>query len=198
MKGIKRFFALFAVIAAVFAMTAPVPAESAELKSIVTYFSVSGHTEQVADWIADLIGADKFRITPKTPYDPATDLSQTARRDPNSRVNTENKDDAARPEIAGTVDDIAKYDVIFVGHPIWFGKAPKVVRTFLESLDLSGKTIVTFCTSGSSEIGDTSEQLRSSFADSAKLVVGKSFRSPARGDVSSWLKTLGLGFNPKD
>lgn len=166
-------------------------------KTLVVYFSVFGHTETVAGYIADAIGADMYRIEAEKPYDPEVDLGQTARRDANSRVNIEDQNEGARPGVVGQVDNMAEYEVIFLGHPIWFGKAPKVVRTFLEKHDLSGKTIVTFCTSGSSEIGDSSTQLRSSFGDSAKLIVGRSFRNATRKDAVGWINSIGLGYNAK-
>lgn len=169
----------------------------AESKVLVAYFSTSGHTEKVAEYIADALGADKFAITPAQPYDVEVDLSSAAKRDANSRVSLEDKDDGARPAITGAVDDMGKYDIVFLGHPIWFGKAPKVVRTFLEAHDLAGKTIVTFCTSGSSEIGDSSQELRSSFDSSAKLLVGRTFRNAPREEVVKWINSLELGLDAK-
>lgn len=169
-----------------------VAASAADQKILVVYFSETGHTQEIAGFIADSTKAEQYRITAADPYT-EKDLSNAAKRDPNSRVNKENKDDSARPAIAGDMPKVSDYDVIFVGYPIWFGHAPKIIRTFLEAADLSGKTIVTFCTSGSSEIGGSTDELRGSLSNTAKLHVGRSFRSATRADVVSWINSLGIG-----
>lgn len=193
----KIFIAVLTLLAAVSFFSASAFAADGGQKVLVTFFSTSGHTSEIAGYIADSLGADKFRITPADPYDEERDLSPSAKRDKNSRVNIEDQDDAARPGIADKVDNIADYDIIFVGYPIWFGKAPKIVHTFLEAHDLAGKTVVTFCTSGSSEIAGSSEPLRGSMDGSVKLIVGKTLRNASRADVVNWVNSLELGLTAK-
>lgn len=194
----KRFsIAVLALLAAVSLFSATALAADGGQKVLVTFFSTSGHTSEIAGYIADSLGADKFQITPAEPYDEQEHLSPSARRDQNSRVNVEDQNDAARPAIASKVENIADYDIIFVGYPIWFGKAPKIVHTFLEAHDLAGKTVVTFCTSGSSEIGESSKPLRGSMDSSTKLVVGKTLRNATRADVVNWVNSLELGLTAK-
>lgn len=121
-----------------------------EKKILVTYFSCSGVTARVAQKLAQTIKADLFEIRSAQPYT-AADLNWT---DQDSRSSREMKDEGSRPAIAESVD-VAQYDVVFVGFPIWWGIAPRIIETFLESYDLAGKTVVPFCTSGGSGVGKT-------------------------------------------
>ena len=116
---------------------------------LVAYFSASGVTARVAREIAEATGADLYEIEPAEPYT-AADLDWTDRR---SRSTLEMNDDACRPAIAGAGVDLAGYDTVFVGFPIWWGVEPRVVDTFFDSHDFSGKTMVPFATSGGSGIG---------------------------------------------
>lgn len=116
---------------------------------LVAYFSASGVTARVAREIAEATGADLYEIEPAEPYT-AADLDWTDRR---SRSTLEMNDDACRPAIAGADVDLAGYDTVFVGFPIWWGVEPRVVDTFFDSHDFSGKTMVPFATSGGSGIG---------------------------------------------
>ena len=118
-------------------------------KTLVAYFSASGVTKKLAQTLADAIGADLFAIEPKVPYTRA-DLNWM---DKQSRSTIEMQNPASRPEIAGTCANIADYDTVFVGFPIWWYVAPTIVNTFLESCDLTGKTVVPFATSGGSGMG---------------------------------------------
>ena len=118
-------------------------------KTLVAYFSASGVTKKLAQTLADAIGADLFAIEPKVPYTRA-DLNWM---DKQSRSTIEMQNPASRPEIAGTCANIADYDTVFVGFPIWWYVAPTIVNTFLESCDLTGKTVVPFATSGGSGLG---------------------------------------------
>ena len=122
---------------------------------LVAYFSASGITEKLAKRIADMEGADLFEIQPKIHYTDA-DLDW---RDENSRSTIEMKNPASRPEIAHKVDDMDKYDTIYVGFPIWWYVAPTIINTFLESYNLEGKKIIPFATSGGSDYGKTTEKL---------------------------------------
>lgn len=155
-------------------------------KKLVAYFSASGVTAKVAETLSEAIGADLYEITPKVPYTKA-DLDWM---DSNSRSSLEMKDLNSRPEIAGKRDNMAEYDVIYVGFPIWWYVAPTIINTFLESYDLTGKTIVTFATSGSSGMGKTNEVLKAS-CPNAKLVEGKVVKSTASKDeLAMWAEGL--------
>lgn len=125
-------------------------------KILVAYFSCTGRTERAAKDLAAATGADLYEIAPAVPYTRA-DLNWT---DKSSRSTTEAKDPSARPALGGRAADIAGHDVIFVGFPIWWYTAPKIVDTFLESYDFSGKTVVPFATSGGSGMGRTSQDLK--------------------------------------
>ena len=122
---------------------------------LVAYFSATGTTRQVANAIKQNLNADIYEILPTVPYTPA-DLNYG---NPDSRTSKENRDDACRPQISGSVEDLGQYDVIFIGYPIWHGKAPKIIYTFLESYDFAGKTVIPFCTSASSGIGSSATNL---------------------------------------
>lgn len=138
-----------------------------EKKILVCYFSASGVTARTAKTLAKAAKADLFEIKPQVPYTRA-DLDWTNKQ---SRSTVEMKAPASRPAIAGTCVDIAQYDLIFVGFPIWWYVAPTIVNTFLESCALSGKKIVLFATSGGSSFGKTLENLQGS-APGATLVEG--------------------------
>ena len=112
-------------------------------KTLVAYFSATGVTERVAKMIADVTGADLYRITPEQPYT-AADLDW---RNEQSRSSLEMKDPSSRPAIAGKMEDIKTYDVIYLGFPIWWYTAPTIINTFIESNDLHGISIVPFATS---------------------------------------------------
>ena len=125
-------------------------------KQLVAYFSASGVTRKVAQRLAAAIGADIFEICPAEKYTEA-DLDW---RDKNSRSTLEMNDPDCRPKTVGSVDNMADYDAVFLGFPIWWGREPSVVDTFIASHDLSGKAVIPFCTSGGGGYGKTSERLR--------------------------------------
>ena len=118
-------------------------------KNLVVYFSVTGNTKALAETIAETTGADIVEIVPETPYT-SEDINYS---NDSCRANREQNDDSARPAIANKIENINDYDTIYLGYPIWWGTMPKIINTFLESYDLSGKTIMPFCTSGGSGIG---------------------------------------------
>ena len=144
-------------------------------------------TKKLAQTLADAIGADLFEIAPKVPYTRA-DLNWM---DKQSRSTIEMQNPASRPETAGTCANIADYDTVFVGFPIWWYVAPTIVNTFLESCDLTGKTVVPFATSGGSGMGGTNEALAPS-CRGARLLEGKVFRSSTNAEtLCEWAaKTL--------
>lgn len=156
---------------------------------LVAYFSATGSTRGVAEHIADIVGADLFEIAPEEPYTGA-DLDY---RDASSRASREQDDPAARPAIHGEVEDMGQYGVVFLGYPIWHGQAPKIISTFLEGCDLSGKTVIPFCTSGGSGI-DGSEGALNALAPQARWRSGERFGAGAsREAVKDWVDGLELG-----
>lgn len=128
------------------------------MKILVAYFSASGQTAKLAKTLAGVTGGDLFEIAPETAYT-AADLDWM---DKKSRSTIEMKDPKSRPAIAGKVADMAQYDTVFVGFPIWWYQAPRIIETFLESYDFSGKTVIPFATSGGSGMGKTLEGLKGS------------------------------------
>lgn len=125
-------------------------------KTLVAYFSASGTTAHTAKEIAQAVDADLYEIRPAQPYT-AADLDWNDKR---SRSTVEMNDPACRPEIAGAVENMEQYDTIFVGFPIWWYVEPRIVDTFLEGYDFSGKTVIPFATSGGSGIGRAEKSLR--------------------------------------
>lgn len=136
-------------------------------KTLVAYFSASGTTMDVANHLARVTDSDLFAIVPANPYTSA-DLNW---RDKQSRSTREAADPSCRPAITSRVEHIEDYDTIFLGFPIWWYVAPAIINTFLESHDLTGKTVVLFATSGGSRMGKTASVLRAS-APGAKIVDG--------------------------
>lgn len=136
-------------------------------KTLVAYFSASGTTMDVASRLARVTGSDLFAIVPANPYTSA-DLNW---RDKQSRSTLEAADPSCRPAITSRFEHIEDYDTIFLGFPIWWYVAPAIINTFLESYDLTGKTVVLFATSGGSGMGKTASVLRAS-APGAKIVDG--------------------------
>ena len=157
-------------------------------KVLVAYFSCTGTTEKIAGYIADELGAAAYQIIPEMSYTSA-DLNYN---DSSTRATREQNDPTARPVISGTVENMDDYDVIFLGYPIWWGQAPKILYTFVESYDLSGKTVVPFCTSGSSGIGSSAANLGKSAPDATWLAGRRFSGSASRDSVRDWINGLGL------
>ena len=135
--------------------TATEPTEEAA-KTLVVYFSATGNTKAVAEEISRLTGADLYEIVPADPYTDA-DLNYNNN---DCRANQEMNDTSARPAIGSGVIDVSPYDIVFVGYPIWWGTMPRIINTFLDTYDLSGKTVLPFCTSGSSGITQSVSDFR--------------------------------------
>ena len=157
---------------------------------LVVYYSATGNTAQVAQYIADSTGGDLFEIQPVEPYTD-DDLNWT---DDNSRVSQEHADESLRDVelVADTVDNWDQYDTVFIGYPIWWGIAAWPVDGFVEANDFSGKTVIPFCTSSSSGLGE-SGQLLADMAGTGDWQEGQRFRSSAsQEDVQSWIDELGL------
>lgn len=157
---------------------------------LVAYFSATGTTEGVAENIAAGLNADLYEIVPQEPYTDA-DLNYN---DDDSRSTIEMNDPNARPAISGSVENMEQYDIVFIGYPIWWGEAPRIISTFVESYDFSGKTIVPFCTSGGSGIGSSAEDLEE-LTSGAEWLSGSRLRgSDSQEDVMEWVNGLGLNF----
>lgn len=157
-------------------------------RALVVYFSCTNTTKGVAEHIASVTESAMFRIEPEEPYT-AADLDYN---DSSSRANREQNDPSARPVIAGSLENLSDYDVVFLGYPIWWGKAPKIIFTFLESYDFAGKTIVPFCTSHSSGIGSSDTDLHA-LAAQAVWMQGRRFGGNAsESDVRDWIESLNL------
>lgn len=156
-------------------------------KKLVTYFSATGVTAKVADMLADAVGADIHEIRPKFPYTKA-DLNWT---DKQSRSSIEMNNKAFRPEIEHSDFKIDEYDVIFLGFPIWWYVAPTIINTFLESVDLSGKKIILFATSGGSKFGKTAEELKASVNASCEIIEGKLLNgNQTIASIKEWVDAL--------
>ena len=155
-------------------------------RKLVAYFSASGVTAKVAEKLSEAIGADLYCIEPEVPYTDA-DLNW---RDKQSRSSIEMQDPTSRPKIAGKRDNMTDYDTIFVGFPIWWYVAPTIINTFLESYDLTGKTIIPFATSGGSGMGETNTKLQPS-CPNTKLLKGRVFDAKASApDFTAWVESL--------
>ena len=149
---------------------------------LVAYFSASGVTGSVAEKLADEIGADLFEIVPENPYTNADLDWQNSR----SRSSVELKDRNARPAIASKIVDMSRYDVVFVGFPIWWYREPSIIDTFMEAYDFSGKTIVPFATSGGSGLGDAPKNMQA-LAKGSKVENGKRFSAVVSGqELRAW------------
>lgn len=154
---------------------------------LVAYFSATGTTKSFAEYAADILNADIYEIVPNDPYT-EEDLAYYT----NGRADREQNDPSARPTISGGVENMEKYDTVLLGYPIWHGQAPRVISTFLESFDFSGKTILPFCTSHSSGIGSSDVDLYA-LAESAKWLDGRRFAAgTAREDIAVWLDEMGI------
>lgn len=149
---------------------------------LVAYFSASGETAKVAKALSQGIGADLYEIEPAIPYTKA-DLNWM---DKKSRSTIEMSDPSSRPAIRSKLNGMENYDTVFVGFPIWWYIAPTIINTFLESYDLTGKTIIPFATSGGSGMGKTNGKLQPS-CPNAKLLEGKVFKpSVSKAELSAW------------
>ena len=183
MKGDMNVKKLICMLLALLMAAAMVPA-LAEDSVLVACFSGTGKTWAVAELIAGATGAELYEIVPETPYTEA-DLDHSD----GSRANQEQGDPEARPAISGAVEDMEAYDTIYLGYPIWFGDAPRIISTFLESYDLSGKTIVPFCTSGSTDISGSVKNLRKLCPDYT-ILDGARLNNATADSISEWLDSI--------
>ena len=164
-------------------------AETQENKVLVAYFSATGTTQGVAEHIANGLNADIYEIIPEEPYTDA-DLDYN---DSSSRSTIEMNDPASRPAISGSVENMEQYNIVFVGYPIWWGEAPRIVSTFVESYDFSGKTVVPFCTSGGSGVGSSDANLEQLTSGATWMEGHRLNGSDSQETVMEWV--IGLGLN---
>ena len=158
-------------------------------RKLVAYFSASGVTAKLAEQLSEAIGADLHEIRAKEQYSQA-DLDW---RNDKSRSSIEMKNKTFRPEIVDDKISISEYDTVFVGFPIWWYVAPTIINTFLESHVFSGKTVVVFATSGSSDFGNTINELKISLPDSTKLIEGKVLNGKyTNKELSDWAESIGV------
>ena len=152
---------------------------------LVVCFSHGGHTKRLAEYAAECLNADFYEIRAAVPY---TDDDINYHTD--CRAGREQKDASVRPAVAGKVPDLSGYGTIVIGYPIWYGQAPKIIYTFLESVDTKGKAIIPFCTSGSSPIGTSAEDLHT-LAPGAEWKEGRRFAAgTSKEEIAEWLETM--------
>lgn len=164
------------------------PSTADDSKVLVAYFSATGTTKRVAEITADYMQADLYEIVPQDPY---TTEDLDYHRD-DSRSTKEMNDVSARPVIAGTVGNMEQYDVVLLGYPIWWGDAPRIMSTFVESYSLGGKTVIPFCTSASSGIGSSGKNLERLTAG-ANWLDGRRFSNTAsEEEIHAWVDGLTL------
>lgn len=159
------------------------PAADGGKKILVVYFSHTGNTEKVAQLIQSKTGADIFKIETATPY-PSVYRETT-------ELAKQEKADNARPALKNKVENMAQYDVVFVGYPIWWYTAPMAVATFADSYDFSGKTVITFCTSGGSPISDSTPDINKWFKG-ANVIEGIRAYPDDTAATEKWLAGLNL------
>lgn len=165
-------------------------AKAAEGKTLVVYFSATGNIEKAANYIAEATRADTFELVPAEPYS-SDDLDWT---DDNSRVVYEHDNPDAREVelVESTVDDWESYDTVSIGYPIWWGIAAWPVDAFIEENDFTGKTVIPFCTSASSGVGESGELLAEAAGDGNWLEGIRFSSRVSEADVQTWLEGLNL------
>lgn len=164
------------------------PAEETQSDTIVVYFSRTGNTEKIANYLLEITGADSYVIQAAVPYSD----EDIAYNNSSCRANQEQNDKTVRPEIADPISSLDGYDTVFLGYPIWWGEEPRIIDTFLESYDLSEKTVIPFCTSGSSGIS-VSEKNIAALVPIGEQLAGKRFSASASKDeVQQWYDSLPL------
>ena len=195
MKKMSALILALALCAApAFAEAAPHPSPEAAFAPtdstiLVACFSATGNTWPLAEYAAEFLNADLFRIEPEIPYTEA-DLNYG---DSASRANQEMNDETSRPALKAAVENIEQYDTILLGFPIWWGQAPRLIETFVEAHDLSGKTILPFCTSGSSGYGQTGEILAALTDETVTWLEGRRFPAGATvEEIAAWLQKMAI------
>lgn len=155
-------------------------------KILVAYFSATGTTTRAAEKVAQATGGELFAITPARPYTNA-DLDW---HDKQSRSSVEMNDPKSRPALKDQKENIADYDVIFIGYPIWWDLAPRVINTFIESHDLKGKTVIPFATSGGSSLTGSAAALKKTYP-ALNWKEGRLLNRADEKSIRAWLDKLG-------
>lgn len=167
--------------------------EKQEIRILVAYFSATNTTEGVAQKIAASTGGDLYEIIPAVPYTSA-DLNYN---NSDCRANKEQNDPTARPAISGSVENMDDYDIIYIGYPIWWGTLPKIIYTFLDTYDLTGKTIVPFCTSGGSGISTSVNAIKSEEPDATVMTGRRCYGSDSQTTIDNWVISLNLPYDSR-
>ena len=172
-------------VAVTFSLSAEIPEHKSDV--LVVVFSRTEHTKPLAEYVAEELDADLYEIEAKIPY-----TDEDIKYYTDCRADREQQDPSARPEIAGELPDLSGYETIFIGYPIWHGQAPKIIYTFLEGIDMEGRKIIPFCTSESSPIGTSAENLHE-FAPDADWDDGRRFEiGTTKEEISEWLNGMDL------
>ena len=163
--------------------------DEANSKVLTAYFSATGTTKGVAEKIAEAAGADLYEIVPAQPY---TDEDLDYNSD-SSRTTVEHNDESSRPEISGEISDWGSYETVYLGYPIWWGEAPRIMDTFVETYNFDGKTVIPFCTSGGSGVGASASNL-AALANGGDWLSGTRFNgSVSEQEIEEWIAGLGTG-----
>ncbi len=152
-------------------------------KTLVAYFSASGVTKKTAEKLATAANADSFEIIPVQPYTDE-DLDWT---DKKSRSTIEMNDPSSRPAIAEKLENMGGYDIVFVGFPVWWYVEPRIIDTFLESYDFSGKTVVPFATSGGSGLGKTADNFRKILGKNVTVKNGRLLNRASESELRAFV-----------
>lgn len=168
---------------------APAATTSGDKKILVAYFSCTGKTKALAENAASVLNADIYEIKPETPYT-EKDLDW---HDETTRATVEQRDENARPALADKGANISQYDTIVIAFPIWWGREPKIIDTFVESYDFGGKNLAAICTSGGSDIGTSGDYLKELAGNSANWKGGKCFfQKSERDEIKSYFDEIGI------
>ena len=163
--------------------------QNTDVRSIVVYFSCTGNTKAVAEEVAAQTGSELHEIVPEEPYT-EEDLNYN---DDSCRANVEMNDPESRPAISNTIENLSDYDTIYIGYPIWWSSLPRIMNTFFDTYDFSGKTIVPFCTSGSSSISQSLSVIREAEPEAQVkegLQVSSAGADDSSDEVSRWLEEI--------
>lgn len=177
----KRILLLILAVFMCISMNAQKKEKTDGSKILVAYFSATGTTEKAARQVADVVGGTLYKIQPVKSYTSA-DLDW---HDKASRSSVEMGDAQFRPELSSGLESLAGYEVIYIGFPIWWNQAPRVINTFMETYDFSGKTIIPFATSGSSSISNAEKELQKTYPH-VKWEKGKLLNRATQADIRRW------------
>lgn len=182
----KKFLGMAALMFLMVITASSLDASDGKRNTAVVCFSPTGTTMGVAKMITAAAGADLYEIAPEDKYS-AADLNYN---NDNCRANIEMRDSSARPAIASDLSAVQGHDVIFIGYPIWWGTAPRIINTFIETYDLKGAEIYLFCTSGSSSISTSISDLRTAYP-SLDIKDGRRLNGASAAQIGEWMGSIG-------